>query len=287
MAQPPPRRSLSKLEAAAREPGRMEQYGEPLEEDPLAPDPHSLRPIPYPLRLAAALAGAGVLAAGAVAGAPPPNQASYLPLRSFRVEALTTPGYLTQTLLPGEYVEMRGLGTLYSGDEQDATAQTTFSRAGGTAPADSLQQLPPPHANLFRVPTGIPASYDGLTVSLQGTFDFNGQTLTALGPLLSLSVPRAAPGVQVTAEPQVIAPTGEMVMIEVRYTTSADMPFERLQKVDANEPLAADDVRILDDTHVMLRATSTTPDRRIYTLRCRFHDRQNRTWIAPAQVYIR
>jgi O-antigen ligase len=288
MAQHPPRLPVPRLDDGGATPGptfAVEQSAH--EESPPAIDPHSLRPVPYPLRLAAVLAGAAVLAASSVAGAPPPlNQPSYLPLRAFRVAALTTPGYLTQTLLPGECVEMRGLGTLYSGDEEDATAQTTFSRAGGTAPADCLQQFPTPHANLFRVPTGLPASYDGLTVSLQGTFDFNGQTLTALGPLLTLSVPRAAPGVQVTAEPQAISPTGEMVMIQVHYT-EADMRFQRLQKVEANEPLAADDVQILDDTHVMLRATSTVPDQRIYTLRYRFRDRRNRTWMAPVQIYVR
>ena len=271
----------------AAEPGK-----EPVENRAPGADPYSLRPIPYPLRLAAALAGAGVLAAGSVAGAPPPlNQANYLPLHTFRVEALTTPGYLLRTLLPGECVEMRGLGTLYSGEEQDATAECTFTRAGGTAPADALQQLPPPHANLFCVPTGVPASYNGLTVALQGTFNFNGQTLTALGPPLCLSVPHPqagtlGPGVLVSADPQVIPPTGDMVEITVHYE-SAGLRFQRLQKVEANEPLAADDVRILDDTHVMLRATSITPGRRIYTLRYRFRSHQNETWMAPVQIYVR
>ena len=37
----------------------------------------------------------------------------------------------------------------------------------------------------------------------------------------------------------------------------------------------------------MLRATSTVPDRRIYTLRYRFRDHQNRTWMAPVQIYVR
>src|SRR5207244_8149026 len=97
----------------------------------------------------AALAGAGVLLAGSVTGAPPPlNQANYLPLQTFRVQALTTPGYLLQTLLPGECVEMRALGTLYSGEEQDATDECTFTRAGGTAPTDVLQHLLYPIVNL-------------------------------------------------------------------------------------------------------------------------------------------
>jgi len=38
---------------------------------------------------------------------------------------------------------------------------------------------------LFCVPTGVPASDDGLSIGIEGTFSFNGQAMTALGPLLS------------------------------------------------------------------------------------------------------
>jgi hypothetical protein len=123
-------------------------------------------------------------------------------------------------------------------------------------------------------------------VALQGTFNFNGQTLTALGPPLCLSVPRAGPGVLVTAEPQVIPPTGDMVEITAHYD-AAGLRFPRLQKVEANEPLATGDVRIVDDTHVMLRAASTDPGRRIYTLRYRFRDPRNETWMSQVQIYVR
>jgi O-antigen ligase len=255
---------------------------------PRGSTPHTLPPLTYPLRLAAVLTGAGVLTAGTVAGAPPPlNQAEYMPLQTFQVVALTTPGYMLQTLLPGECVEMRGRGTLYSSsEERDATDECTFTRAGGTAPTDSLEQLPAPHANLFCVPTGVPPECDGCTVTIQGTFSFNGQTLSALGPPLCLSVPRAATGTLVTATPRVIPPTDEMVEIRAQYV-EGNLHFQRLWKVDANEALAAGDVQIVDDTHVLLRASSTVPGRRIYTLRYRFRDHLNRTWIAPVQVYVR
>ena len=55
-------------------------------------------------------------------------------------------------------------------------------------------------------PTGVPPECDGCTVTIQGTFSFNGQTLTAFGPPLCLSVPRAAAGTLVTATPRVISP---------------------------------------------------------------------------------
>lgn len=289
MAQSPPREARpASHQGGASEPGSDAEPGrEAIGHTPARADPYSLRPLPYSLRLAAALASAGVLAAGSVAGAPPPlNQADYLPLRTFRIEALTPPGYLLQTLLPGECAEMRGLGTLFSGQEQDTTQECTFTRVAGTAPVDALQQLPPPHANLFCVPTGVPASDDGLSVGIEGTFNFNGQALTALGPLLRLSVPRACPGAALTVEPQVIPPTGGMVEITIQYA-APDLRFQRLRKVEANEPIAAGDVQILDDTHVMLRATSTDPGHRIYTLRYQFRDHQNETCMALAQIYVR
>jgi O-antigen ligase len=286
MAQPPPRQevvvSTHVDEAAARRVGKVL---------PLASASrgagHSLPPLPYPLRLTAVLVGACVLISGAVAGSPPPlNQAEYMPLRNFRVVALTTPGYLLQTLLPGECVEVRGLGTLYNDEERDATDECTFTRAGGTAPADALEQLPAPHANLFCVPTGVGPECDGRTVTIQGTFSFNGQTLTAMGPPLCLSVPRPEAGTLITATPRVIAPTDEMVEIRVQYMPGT-LRFERLWKVDANEALSPGDVQIVDDTHVLLHASSTVPGRRIYTLHYRFRDRLNRTWTAPVQIYVR
>jgi hypothetical protein len=243
--------------------------------------------LPYPLRLAAAFTGAGVLVAGTVVGSPPPpNQPDYLPLQDFRVTALTTPGYLLQTLLPGECVEMRALGRLNGAEERDATDQCSFARAGGTAPADCLEQLPPPHANLFCVPSSVSPEADGRTVTIQGTFSFNGQTLSAVGPSLCLSVPRSAAGTLLTAIPRVLPPSDQRVDVHIQYV-EGKLRFERLWKVDANEALAPGDVQIVNDTHVLLRATSTVPGRRIYTLRYRFHDARNRTWTAPVQIYVR
>jgi O-antigen ligase len=242
---------------------------------------------PSPQRLAAAVVGAGLFIVGSVAGSSlPTNTAEYVPFQSLRVTALTTPGYLTSTVLPGECVEMRAVGALERGGDQDVTGQCRFSRAGGTAPVDCLEQLPAPHANLFCLPVGAPAEDDGQTVQLQGTLDFNGQTLTSPGPMLVLSVPRACPGVQLQATPRVLPPTEEMEDVRVSYV-SGTLRFQRLQRVECNEPLARDDVRTLSSTHLLLRATSTIPGRRIYTLYYRFLDRQNRFWMAPIQIYVR
>jgi O-antigen ligase len=243
--------------------------------------------LPYPLRLAAAVAGAGALIAGSVAGSQlPVSQAEYLPFRSLRVTALTSPGYLTQTLLPGECVELRAFGALESGVEQEATAQCHFSRGGGSAPADCLQQLAPPHANLFCLPAGVPAAYDGLTVALQGTLDFNGQTLTSVSPPLTVSVPRACPGVRLTAEPQVLPPTGDPVEVQVHYEAPG-LRLQRLLRVQANEPLRPDDVLIVTDTQVRLRAVSVEPGHRIYSLYYRFLDHRGSAWVAPVQIFVR
>src|SRR5207247_11359033 len=127
---------------------------------------------------------------------------------------------------------------------------------------------------------------DGGTVQPQGALGFNGQTLTAPGPMLVLSVPRACPGVQLTASPRVLPPTEEMMDVRVSYV-SGPLRFQRLQRVECNEPLARDDVQIQSSTHLLLRATSTVPGRRIYTLYYRFLDRRNRVWMAPVQVYVR
>jgi hypothetical protein len=239
------------------------------------------------LRLAATLCGTAVLLAGRVAGSSlPANTAEYMPFQSLRVEALTTPGYLTATLLPGECVEMRATGTLEGGEERDATAQCRFTMAGGTAPVDALEQMDAPHGNLFCLPAGAPASHDGRTIVLQGTFDFNGRSLTSSGPVVTLSVPRACPGVSLVPSPRVLPATGEMLDVRVRYQAS-DLRFQRLYRVESNEPLGQDDVRILSHTHVMLRAVSTLPGCRIYTLYYRFVDRRGVTWSAPVQVYVR
>jgi putative inorganic carbon (HCO3(-)) transporter len=252
-----------------------------------APPAAQSRRVPYVMRFAAALAGTGVLLAGRVAGSSlPANTAEYMPFQSLRVQALTTPGYLTATLLPGECVEMRAMGRLQSGEELDATAQCDFARAGGTAPEESLEQIAAPHGNLFCLAAGAPASYDGRTVLLQGTLNFNGRTLTSLGPPLILSVPRACPGVSLIPSPRVLPATGGMVEVRVRYV-EGDVRFQRLHRVESNEPLSKEDVRILSHTHVLLRAVSTIPGRRIYTLHYRFLDRRGLTWSAPVQVYVR
>jgi hypothetical protein len=245
------------------------------------------RRAPYSLRLAAALAGTAVLLAGRVAGSSlPANTAEYMPFQSLRVQALTTPGYLTATLLPGECVEMRATGTLDSGEEQDTTGQCQFSRAGGTAPLDALEQAAAPNGNLFCLPAGAPASVDGRTVLLQGTLGFNGRSLTSLGPLLTLSVPKACPGAVLVPTPRVLPADGEMVEVRVRYDAPG-LRLQRLQRVESNEALGRDDVRILSHTRVMLKAVSTVPGRRIYTLHYRFLDRRGLIWAAPVQVYVR
>jgi hypothetical protein len=238
-------------------------------------------------RLAAAFAATVVLIAGSVAGdVPPAPIAEYVPYESLRVEALTTRGYLKATLLPGECVELRAQGTLQRAGEQDVTALCRFSRAGGTATAECLEQLPPPHDNLFCFPTGVPASFDGQTVQLQGTLTFNGQSLTTPGPMLTLSVPQASPGTDLVPSPRVLPPTGELIEVTIRYT-EAGYRFDRLLRVACTEPLGRDDVRIKDSTHVLLRAISTTPGQRIYTLYLRFKDRYGLSWTAPVQVYVR
>src|SRR5207249_3224854 len=109
---------------------------------------------------------------------------------------------------------------------------------------------------------------------------------TGTGPMLTLSVPRACPGVLVTAEPRVLPPTGDMVDVRVHYT-EGPLRFQRLARVECNEPLEQGDVRVLDSTHLLLHAVSTDPGRRIYTLYYRFMDRRGLIWMAPVQVYVR
>jgi hypothetical protein len=209
-----------------------------------------------------------------------------MPLRSFRVQALTTPGYLTPTMLPGECAELRGLATLQNGEVRDATPQCRFSRSGGTAPVDCVQQLAAPYANIFCIPVGVPASCDGTTLELQGAFEFNGQTTTARSPVLTLTVTRACPGTVITATPQVIPPNGEIIDVHLQYDAPG-LLFQRLQSVSANEPVAPGDIEIVTPTHLRLRAVSTVPNRRIYTAQYRFRDRYNLTWLGQVQIYVR